>query len=99
VRIRNLEYLHGDTYRLVLYFAVEAVDLLKDLVNTLLTLLGLAWALHGNLTVSEVVIFTAVSFGSSLLGNVFRLLQLVDDLKNYDAAVAELRQRQERAAA
>ena len=94
-RIRNLEYLHGDTYRLLLYLAGEAVDLAKDLLNTLLTLLGLAWVLHGNLTVSQVVIFTALSFGSSLFGNVFRLIQLVHDLKNYDAVIAILKRKQE----
>ena len=96
VRIRNLEYLHGDTYRLLLYLAGEAIDLAKDLLNTLLTLLGLAWVLHGNLTVSEVVIFTALSFGSSLFGNVLRLLQLVHDLKNYETALAVLKRKQDK---
>ncbi len=95
VRIRNLEYLHGDTYRLVLYLADEAVEMAKDLLNTLLGLVGLAWATHRAVTASSMIIFGALSFGSSLLGNVLRLRQLIHDLKNYPTAMAVLKRKQE----
>jgi hypothetical protein len=95
VRIRILERLHGDTNRLVLYLAHEALDIAWDFSLMCWALAVMAFVVGPTLTVQSVVWAGGLLLGSSISGNVIRLRRLMRDLQNYDQAIAELKRKQD----
>ena len=93
IKIRVLERLHEDTNRLILYVLRDVLTIAFDL--TLVAFMVAILTHFQKVPPRSIVVSACIFLGSSLIGNVVRLRAMVNDLMNYDAAVARLKAKQD----
>lgn len=88
-RIRNLEYVHDNAYRLIHYLASDAAQIAVELSSQLImysVLFSRVIPVH----TSAAIYILCINLGSSVIGRAMRVRTFLNDLNNYPLSVANL---------
>lgn len=91
-KIRVLERLHQNTYGLILYLADDVVDIAIEFSWTCLMVMIISFA--KGISASFLIFCVALNIGSSVVGRAYRIRGLVRGLRDYDATLERLKNKQ-----